>query len=62
VSEAIIFPLWGAWDIPEAIPEAPHVGLFIKNSEVERKARELAALTGESLTAAIDRAVDVALQ
>ena len=37
------------------------MGIFIKNPEVERKARELARLTGQSLTAAVDRALDEAL-
>jgi antitoxin VapB len=37
------------------------MGIFIKNPEVERKARELAALRGASLTAAIDAALDAAL-
>lgn len=34
------------------------MGIFIKNPEVERKARELAKLTGESLTGAIEKALD----
>ncbi len=34
------------------------MGIFIKNPEVERKARELARLTGRSLTATIEQAVD----
>jgi len=34
------------------------MGLFIKNPEVERKARELAARTGETLTAAVEAAID----
>jgi antitoxin VapB len=38
------------------------MGLFIKNPEVERKARELAALRGASLTSAIDMALDDALK
>jgi len=38
------------------------MGLFIKNPEVERKARELAALRGASLTAAVDMALDDALK
>jgi antitoxin VapB len=38
------------------------MGLFIKNPEVERKARELAALEGTSLTAAIEAAVDQRLE
>jgi antitoxin VapB len=33
------------------------MAILIKNPEVEKRARELAALTGESLTAAIGRAV-----
>lgn len=33
------------------------MAILIKNVEVERRARELAALTGESLTAAIDASV-----
>ena len=37
------------------------MGIFIKNPEVERKARELARLTGQSLTAAVDKALDEAL-
>jgi antitoxin VapB len=37
------------------------MGLFIKNPEVERKARELARLTGSTLTGAIEAAVDQAL-
>jgi antitoxin VapB len=37
------------------------MGIFIKNPEVERKARALAALRGASLTAAIDAALDAAL-
>ena len=37
------------------------MGIFIKNPEVERKARELARLTGKTLTAAIEEAVDQAL-
>jgi antitoxin VapB len=37
------------------------VGIFIKNPEVERKARELARLTGQSLTAAVDQALEGAL-
>jgi antitoxin VapB len=38
------------------------MGIFIKNPEVERKARELARLTGKTLTAAIEAAVDQALE
>jgi antitoxin VapB len=38
------------------------MGLFIKNPEVERKARELAALRGGSLTSAVDMALDDALK
>jgi len=34
------------------------MGIFIKNPEVERKARELARLTGETLTGAIEAALD----
>jgi antitoxin VapB len=34
------------------------MGLFIKNPEVERKARELARLTGKTLTAALEQALD----
>jgi antitoxin VapB len=37
------------------------VGIFIKNPEVERKARELARLTGKTLTSAIAGALDQAL-
>lgn len=37
------------------------MGIFIKNPEVERKARELARLTGKTLTSAIEDAVDQAL-
>lgn len=33
------------------------MAILIKNAEVERRARELAALTGETLTGAIDEAV-----
>jgi antitoxin VapB len=33
------------------------MAILIKNPEVEKRARELAALTGESLTGAIDEAV-----
>ena len=38
------------------------MGIFIKNPEVERKARELAARRGESLTAAIGHALDCELK
>jgi antitoxin VapB len=38
------------------------MGIFIKNPEVERKARELAALRGASLTAVVDMALDDALK
>jgi hypothetical protein len=34
------------------------MGIFIKNPEVERKARELARLTGKTLTAALEEAID----
>lgn len=34
------------------------MGVFIKNPKAEAKIRELAARTGESLTEAIERAVD----
>ena len=34
------------------------MGIFIKNPEVERKARELARLSGKSLTATIEEAID----
>jgi len=37
------------------------MGLFIRNAEVERKARELATLTGDTLTGALDKALDAAL-
>jgi antitoxin VapB len=37
------------------------MGIFIKNPRVERKARELANLTGRSLTSAVEQAVDDAL-
>jgi len=37
------------------------MGIFIKNPEVERKARELARLRGQSLTAVIEQALDRAL-
>lgn len=36
--------------------------IVIKSPEVERRARELAAVTGESLTAAIDGAVRLRLE
>jgi antitoxin VapB len=38
------------------------MAILIKNAEVERRARELAALTGESLTGAIDEAVKQRLE
>jgi hypothetical protein len=38
------------------------MGILIKNPETERKARELAALKGGTLTAAIDQALDKALE
>jgi antitoxin VapB len=38
------------------------VGIFIKNPEVERKARELAARSGASLTTVIGQALDRELQ
>jgi antitoxin VapB len=34
------------------------MGIFIKNPEVERKARELATLEGKTLTAVIEAALD----
>ena len=34
------------------------MGIFIKNPEVERKARALARLSGKSITAAIEGAID----
>jgi antitoxin VapB len=34
------------------------MGIFIKNPKVERKARELAALEGKTLTAVIEEALD----
>ena len=34
------------------------MGIFIKNPEVERKARELARITGATLTGAIEAAID----
>jgi antitoxin VapB len=38
------------------------MGIFIKNPEVERKARELAKLEGKSLTAVIEEALDEKLE
>ena len=38
------------------------MGIFIKNPEVERKARELAQLEGKTLTAVIEEALDEKLQ
>jgi antitoxin VapB len=38
------------------------MGIFIKNPEVERKARELAAMRSTSLTEAIGAALDAALK
>lgn len=38
------------------------MSIFIKNPETERKARELARLRGETLTAVIDAALDRALE
>lgn len=38
------------------------MGIFIKNPETERKARELAQRRGSSLTAAVDQALDEALK
>ncbi len=38
------------------------MAILIKNPEVEHRARELAATTGESLTAAIDQAVKMRLE
>jgi antitoxin VapB len=38
------------------------VAILIKNPETERKARELAILRGQSITAVIDGALDRALQ
>jgi antitoxin VapB len=38
------------------------MAILIKNAEVEKRARELAALTGETLTAAIDAAVTARLR
>lgn len=37
------------------------MAMFIKNPETERKARELAALDGATLTRAVDRALEEAL-
>jgi antitoxin VapB len=37
------------------------MGIFIKNPRVEQKARELADLTGQTLTSAVEQAVDHAL-
>ncbi len=37
------------------------MGIFIKNPRVEQKARELADLTGQTLTTAVEQAVDHAL-
>lgn len=37
------------------------MGIFIKNPEVERKARKLAALEGKTLTAVIEEALDLRL-
>ena len=34
------------------------MGIFIKNPDVERKARELARLTGKSLTAVVEEGLD----
>jgi antitoxin VapB len=34
------------------------MGIFIKNPEVERKARELAKLTGKTLTSVIEEGLD----
>jgi antitoxin VapB len=39
-----------------------YVALHITNSEVEQKVRKLAALTGESITGAIEGAVDQRLE
>jgi len=38
------------------------MGIIVKNPNTERKIRKLAARTGESLTAAIDHAVDERLE
>jgi len=38
------------------------MAILIKNAEVEKRARELAALTGETLTSAIDEAVKLRLE
>ena len=37
------------------------MAILIKNADVEKRARELAALTGETLTSAIDEAVKLRL-
>jgi antitoxin VapB len=37
------------------------MAILIKNPEVERKARELASLRGETITAALDGALDAAI-
>ena len=38
------------------------MAILIKNVDVEKRARELAALTGESLTGAIDQAIRLRLE
>jgi antitoxin VapB len=38
------------------------MGIIVKNRDTEKKIRKLAARTGESLTAAIDQAVDERLE
>jgi len=38
------------------------MAILIKNAEVEKRARDLAALTGETLTSAIDEAVKLRLE
>ncbi|MDO8380831.1 type II toxin-antitoxin system VapB family antitoxin [Phenylobacterium sp.] len=38
------------------------MAILIKNVDVEKRARELAALTGESLTGAIDKAIKLRLE
>ncbi len=38
------------------------MGIIVKNRDTEKKIRKLAARTGESLTAAIDQAVEERLQ
>ena len=38
------------------------MGIIVKNPDTERKIRKLAARTGESLTAAIDHAVEERLE